>query len=315
MFTLLCNSQSNKFVLNLQSIDELRQRLLCTTIELESLKVEASEVMRKQKEDIKHLIDLLNMAYKERDEAKDQLQKLLNKLLPSNSALLHPILLQTKLESPLVIPMKANSSITESNSLSDTYNHQSHGGSSPVDSFLDAVTSPDFSSINMADSSHINYMNKTYVQDYTGAMSTGLVSASVPKIDPADAAIDSLINGKVLPQKGKLLQAVTEAGPLLQTLLVAGPLPQWRNPPPLQNFKIPPFSIEGGEISITIDQKPAVNASSGARRPLSLSSYPDLSRGSSQMCSASVLNYNNGASGSGLGSCWPLNSAKRQRFH
>ncbi|KAJ9188950.1 hypothetical protein P3X46_000299 [Hevea brasiliensis] len=296
-----------------ESNDELRQKLLYTTIELESLKAEASEEMRKHKEYVKHLIGLLKIAYKERDEAKDLLQKLLNKLMPSNSAQLHPTVPQAQPESPLVIPMKANSSITESNSLSDTYNHQSHG-SSPVDSFFDAVTSPDFSSMNMADSSHINFVNKTYVQEYTGSMSTGLVSASVPKIDPADAAIDSLINGKVLPQKGKLLQAVTEAGPLLQSLLVAGPLPRWRNPPPLQHFKIPPFSIKESETAIPINPKPAANSNSVAQKPMNSSSYPDMSRGSSQMCSASMLNFNSGASGSVLGSFWPLNSAKRQRF-
>ncbi|KAJ9178238.1 hypothetical protein P3X46_010138 [Hevea brasiliensis] len=294
-----------------ENIDELRQKLLCTTVELESLKVEASEEMRKHKEDVKHLVDLLKMAYKERDEAKEQLQKLLNELMPSNSAELHTILPQPQPKSPLVIPLKANSSITESNSLSDTYNHQSHG-SSPVDSFFDAITSPDFSSINMAGTSHIKFGNKTYVEEYTGSMSTGLVS---PSVNPADAAIDSLVNGKVLPQKGKLLQAVTEAGPLLQTLLVSGPLPQWRNPPPLQHFNIPPFSINGCEIANTIDKKPAANANSGAQKPQSLSSYPDMSRGSSQMCSVSMLNFTNGASGSGLGSCWPLNSGKQQGFH
>ncbi|KAF2295796.1 hypothetical protein GH714_034024 [Hevea brasiliensis] len=279
-----------------ENIDELRQKLLFTTIELESLKVQATEEMRKHEEDVKHLIDLLKMAYKERDEAKDQLQKLLNKLMPFNSDELHIIVPQAQPESPLVIPMKANSSVTESNS-----------GSSPV-------TSPDFSSINMADSTHINFVNKAYVQEYTGSLSTGLVTPSVSKIDPADAAIDILINGKVLPQKGKLLQAVTDAGPLLQTLVVGGSLPRWRNPPPLQQFKIPPFSIEDCETANTINQKQAANANSGAQKPQSLSSYLAMSRGYSRICSGSILNFTSGASGSGLGSCWPLNSGKRQKL-
>ncbi|KDP44187.1 hypothetical protein JCGZ_05654 [Jatropha curcas] len=274
-----------------ESVDELRQKLLCTTIELEAFKGEANEEIRKHKEDKKHLIDLLKMAYKERDEAKDQLQKLINKLLPSNSTDINQIILQPQPGSPLVIPMKANSSITESNSLSDTYN---------------AVTSPDLSSMNMADSGHIDFVNKAYVQEYNT-----FVSPIVPKIDPADAAIDSLVNGKNLPQKGKLLQAVTEAGPLLQNLIVAGPLPRWRNPPPLQTFRIPPVSIKGCE-------KAVANANSAAQKPLNSISYPDMCRGSSQMCSASVLNFaTGGASSSGLdsGYGWPLNSAKRQRFH
>ncbi|KAJ6895053.1 hypothetical protein NC651_021510 [Populus alba x Populus x berolinensis] len=123
-------------------------------------------------------------------------------------------------ESPLVMPAKANSSITESNSLSDTYNHQSHG-SSAVDSLLDAVSSPDFSSINMADSCHMGFVDKTLVQDYNGSIPTGLVAPAMAKIDPADDVIDKFAKGRVLPQKGKLLQAVMDTGPLLQTLLLA----------------------------------------------------------------------------------------------
>ncbi|GAV57875.1 DUF1635 domain-containing protein, partial [Cephalotus follicularis] len=184
-----------------QGIDELNQKLLYTTFELESVKMEATEEMRKHKEDIKHLLNLLKIAYQERDEARDQLQKVLNKfIMPSSPAELHPILPYIQPGSPAVVmPTKANSSITESNS-------HSHG-SSPVESLFDAVTSPD-------------------------------------NIDPATAVIDNLVEGKSLPQKGKLLQAVLDAGPLLQTLLVAGPLPQWRNPPPLQTFKFPPVSIK-----------------------------------------------------------------------
>ncbi|KAJ0083198.1 hypothetical protein Patl1_30854 [Pistacia atlantica] len=183
--------------------------------------MEANEALRKHKEEVKHLLNLLKVAYQERDEAKDQLQKLLT--------------------------TKANSSITESNSQSDTYNPQSHG-SSPVDSFFDAVSSPDFSNIKMADSRNLNFVNQPFVR--------------VTKIDPVAAVLDSLVKGKTLPPKGKLLQSVMEAGPLLQTLLVAGPLPRWRNPPPLQPFKIPPFSIKGS-----------------------------MSRVSSQMCSTSMLNF------------------------
>ncbi|KAK1426268.1 hypothetical protein QVD17_14938 [Tagetes erecta] len=45
---------------------------------------------------------------------------------------------------------------------------------------------------------------------------------------------------KVLPEKGKLLEAVMKAGPLLQNLLLAGPLPHWRHPPPpLEAYQIP----------------------------------------------------------------------------
>ncbi|CAK7331642.1 unnamed protein product [Dovyalis caffra] len=299
-----------------ESFDELKQKLVYTSVELESLKVEAKEEMRKHEEYVKHLFNLLKMANQERDEAKGQLQKLLNKLMLSTTAELLPILPQAQPESPLVMPAKANSSITESNSLSETYNHQSHG-SSPVDSLFDAVTSPDFSSINMADSSHMGFVNKTLVPEYNGSIPTGLVAPAMAKIDPADIAIDSFVKGKVLPQKGKLLQAMMETSPLLQTLLLAGPLPRWRNPPPLQPFKIPPVSIGGCETP-----NRTANSSCHAQQPLASSPNIDLSRGSSQMCSASILDFATGASDSGISNGWLLNSGaihqiparKRQRF-
>lgn len=50
----------------------------------------------------------------------------------------------------------------------------------------------------------------------------------------------NLGEGKPLPEKGKLLEAVMEAGPLLHNLLLAGPLPQWQHPPPpLNSIEIP----------------------------------------------------------------------------
>ncbi|KAL4342645.1 hypothetical protein GQ457_08G001020 [Hibiscus cannabinus] len=67
----------------------------------------------------------------------------------------------------------------------------------------------------------------------------------VSNIDSATVVINDIAKWRTLPQKGKLLQAVTEAGPLLQTLILSGPLPCWRNPPPLQAFKIPSVSLKG----------------------------------------------------------------------
>nr|GMD15803.1 UDP-galactose/UDP-glucose transporter 5B-like [Ipomoea batatas] len=184
--------------MNLQTMDELKQKLLYSTFELERFKAESSEEMRKSKEYVKQLVELLKVACKERDEARDQLQKLLGTAA-----------------SVVVLPAtKANSGVTESNSLSETYNTQ---GSSPVESFLDAVSSPELLNNSTVDSS---------------------------AMDQAAMAIEGLAKGKCLPQKGKLLQAVLEAGPLLQTLLVAGPLPRWRNPPQLKAFHIPPLCFE-----------------------------------------------------------------------
>ncbi|CAI0451868.1 unnamed protein product [Linum tenue] len=198
-------------------MDEVKQSLLYKTLELESFKSEANAKLSKCREEMTQLIDLLKLAYQERDDAKAQLQKLLHKIIPSE---MNPIL---QPDSPIVVQGKANSSITESNSLSETYNPQYSHSSSPVDSFFhDAAVSP----------------------------------VVAVKIDPIDAVIDELVKGKALPQQGRLLQTVMEAGPLLNTLLVAGPLPRWRNPPKLQTFKIPPVSIKGCDGSSKIQAVP-----------------------------------------------------------
>ncbi|XP_021820346.1 uncharacterized protein LOC110762059 [Prunus avium] len=295
-----------------ESTDELKQKLLFTTLELESVKTLATDEIRKSEENVNNLLNLLKVAYKERDDARAQLHKLLNKIMPSNP-IEAPINMfpHVQPESPLVIPTKANSSITESNSLSETYNHQSHG-SSPVESLFDAVSSPEFSNINMADSGNIAFVKQQQqqplVQEFNDSMSSGVASSGMTKTDPASVVIDNFVRGKTLPQKGKLLQAVMEAGPLLQTLLVAGPLPRWRNPPPLQSFKIPPVSIKGCEAA-SFNQKPVANPSYGVHnKPLSFASYPEMSRGFSQTCSASMLNFNNGASGSCLNNARLLTS-------
>lgn len=300
-----------------ENFDALKLKLQYTTIELESVKMEANEQIKKYKEEVKHLLNLLKLAYQERDDARDQLQKLLDKLMPSSPTELQPILPQPQSESLLMVAAKANSSITESNSLSH--------GSSPVDSFFDAVTSPDFSSINMAESGSMGFVNQPFVQEYNGSVSvsTGLVSSGVTKDDPAATVIDDLAKGKTLPQKGKLLQAVMEAGPLLQTILVAGSLPQWRNPPPLQTFKIPPVSIKGCD-SKTADQKPAANPNRTIVQKRLNSPYPEMSCSPRQVCSAAMLNFASSVSASGMSSSQlfgagagvytQITAGKRQKF-
>ncbi|KAK4356566.1 hypothetical protein RND71_025537 [Anisodus tanguticus] len=210
---------------NQETVDEMRHKLLYTNLELEQLKAEKTDEMRKNKEYMKQLIQLLNMVCQERDEARDQLEKLLNKL-----------------DSPNFVKVtKANSSTTESNSLHN---------SSPINSFFDTVSSPEFSNNNnnnMADSNEVAYMNQSLSHDCNVRFSDNYV----PQVDKATLVIDNLVKGKTLPQQGKLLKAVIESGPLLQTLIVAGSLPQWRNPPQLKSFNIPTFSIKGRESNIS----------------------------------------------------------------
>ncbi|XP_060215930.1 uncharacterized protein LOC132643517 [Lycium barbarum] len=268
-----------------ETMDEMRQKFLYTSLELEKLKVQMSEKMMKNKEYVKQLIQLLKMVCQERDEARDQLQKLLNKL-----------------DNPLVKATKANSSITESNSLSETYNYQSHY-SSPVESFFDAVSSPEFSNINMADSNPVTYVNQPLAND-------NYVPQLAPKVDNATLVIDSYVKGKTLPQQGKLLKAVLEAGPLLQTLLVSGQLPQWRNPPQLKSFNIPPVSIKGCQSEIS-NQNLGANLSYISSRSFHSQPYFDMSCGSPQMLSTPMLNFGNSA-GANIGSSVHL--GKRQRL-
>ncbi|MCE3051293.1 hypothetical protein HAX54_049351 [Datura stramonium] len=252
-------------------MDEMRQKFLYTSLELEKLKVQMSEEMMKNQEYVKQLIQLLKMVCQERDEARGQLQKLLNNL-----------------DNPLVKATKANSSITESNSLSETYNYQS------VESFFDAVSSPEFSNMNMADSNPVAYVNQLPL-----AHDNCRPPRVAPKVDKASLVIDSFVKGKPLPQQGKLLQAVLEAGPLLQTLLVSGQLPQWRNPPQLKPSNIPPVSIKWCE-SDTSNKNLGANLIYPASRSLHSQPYFDMSCGSSQMVSTSMLNFANSASASCL---------------
>ncbi|XP_038690324.1 uncharacterized protein LOC119989090 [Tripterygium wilfordii] len=75
------------------------------------------------------------------------------------------------------------------------------------------------------------------------AMTTSLAADPSHQLPIPKEAL-GLLEGKSLPDKGKLLRAVMEAGPLLQTLLLAGPLPQWQHPPPpLNATEIPPVTI------------------------------------------------------------------------
>ncbi|KAH0777400.1 hypothetical protein KY290_008811 [Solanum tuberosum] len=179
-----------------QTVDELRQKLLYTNVELEELKAYKNDEMKKNKEYVKQLIQMLKIVCEERDEARVQIQKLLNKI-----------------DSIVMInSTKANSSsITDqSNCLSsETYNY--HNPSPNIDSFFDSVASPECSN-NMAYDHNVD----------------SCVTQLAPKVE---LIIENLVKGKTLPQQGKLLQAVVETGPILQTLLVSGQLPQWRNPP------------------------------------------------------------------------------------
>ncbi|KAL1817172.1 hypothetical protein ACET3Z_019746 [Daucus carota] len=310
-----------------ENINELKQHLLYTSIELESVKAEAGEQMQIHKEYEKQSLQLLKMVIQERDEAREQLHKLLNKLMAcdsraQNTDLLTNVVPQRSPESPLVNPVIPNLSTTESNSFSEPYNYHSYD-SSPVSSFFEPVLSPELSNISSPAGDLSNKMkiaNQAYIQDYKNTISTTIVPPS--GASKADQLIDNLVKGKTLPQQGNLLQSVLKAGPLIQTLLVSGPLPTWRNPPPPHTFHIHPLTGKTRDV-VTSTQKPtglAVHA-----LPNNPQSYVEMPRESSQVACNSVLNFQDAASrsclrtGSQMISPGPYGNSsfptiKRQRF-
>ncbi|XP_042429362.1 uncharacterized protein LOC122016196 [Zingiber officinale] len=201
-----------------ESVEELKHKLLCATLELESLRTNAKEEMKKNEESINQLLQLLQVITHERDEAREQLQLLITKI--------------TQPESPPMRQTRASSSITESDSLSGTPKKDPSYGGSPRHSLFNVAASPELPSMKL--------QCQEREQDMASAVINGLVT-------------------KPLPQKGNLLQAVLEAGPLLQTLLLAGPLPQWRNPPPLHQFQVPPVSAIAHNSS-SLSQKVVTSA-------------------------------------------------------
>ncbi|XP_076944852.1 uncharacterized protein LOC143615667 [Bidens hawaiensis] len=216
-----------------ENVDELKQKLVYTTLELEAVKAKSHEEMKKKMELTKQLLQSLKIVCQERDEAKDQLQKLLNKIMPSNDHLIR------NNQVPLMTPVKTNSSTTESNSVSEPHNRSS----SPVESPFNPISSPEFLNIN----------------DQNGLV-------NVQKVDQATLVMEGMIKGKALPQKGNLLEAVVEAGPLLQTLLLSGPLPTWRNPPSLKTFHIPSMTTAVDHVTTT--QKVDVGDHNKLRSPM-----------------------------------------------
>lgn len=283
-----------------QSFIELKHKLLCTIFELESTKTEAKEEMMRSEENIKQLLQLLKMAYMERDEARGQLQSLLNNGSPSALIKNHPMLPHAQ---PVSLPpeiTKANSCFKKFDDLSGSYSYCP----SPLDCLLDAILPTRLSlPTEMADSSTLG----------ASEQSVDIVSAEAGMIDRASTVIDKLVKRKPLPQKGGFLKAVMEAGPLLQTLLLAGPIPRWQNPPPMQNRQIPviPIPIKEGAACL-LDHKSTVNSNCTA--PITVNtSYLEISHGYFQNSSSSVSSSVHG-SGSFLNRECPSSAATDSGF-
>ena len=257
-------------------------KLQYMTYELECTRRETDEEIQKNNEQIKKLLQLLQIACKERDEAKSQLKKF-QQILALNQK---PINISAPFspDSPLLtnnFPSKPNSSITESSSFSQSL------VSSPI---VDSISSPDSNNIVFSKPQMIVTQTPTKI------------------VDQESLIIANLANGRPLPSKGNLLQAVLEAGPLLSTLMVAGSLPQWRNPPGVLTHQIPPVNLKlKGCIGASTDTNTNTNTNTQAHMNTS-SCVPNgnsttqmynrnvpYSNGTLGMCPISMLDFGSGS--------------------
>ncbi|URE46707.1 hypothetical protein MUK42_25455 [Musa troglodytarum] len=184
-------------------------------------------------EDLRHKLTCINMKLEElrtnthdEDEARNQLQLLLNQIGQPSVAGLPRVLPHPPTDASPLLQAIGSSNISDD--LSETAHPSQRYVSSPVESFVGAtaVTSPELSTGNMGDSCR------------------RVSSSSMGKHDQASAVINSLAMEGKRPESGRFVQAVLQAGPLLQTLMVAGKLPQWRNPPPpLRHLPVPSVAI------------------------------------------------------------------------
>ncbi|KAK3228354.1 hypothetical protein Dsin_000235 [Dipteronia sinensis] len=193
-------------------MEELRNTLLYTTLELETTIVSAKEEIARRELELIHVKDVLNRTLKEKNDAQIKYQKLI----------LENQTLQQQLQKQKQKQNQEKADLPSSGSASSSEDHESKSSDS------------DDSTKNFAALSPVVLLDPILLPQQTF-----LPEALLP-----EAAFDKLIAEKPLPEKGRLLKAVMEAGPLLQTLLLAGPLPQWQHPPPqLDTIEIPPVAI------------------------------------------------------------------------
>ncbi|KAK9124129.1 hypothetical protein Sjap_013731 [Stephania japonica] len=206
-----------------KGVEELRHSLLCTTLELETTRMEALEEMKRREDQLNQLKYLLDKTMKERDEAQATCQRLmLDKLVILQQLQLQHHQNQTTFGTTTTTTTTTTPPISGVSSIEDEARRggDSNAGLSSSDCEDSIVSSP--------------------VIDPVPQPPPPTTLLSHMLIPPAM----QLTPEKPLPEKGKLLQAVMKAGPLLQTLLLAGPLPQWRHPPPpLDSFEIPPVAV------------------------------------------------------------------------
>lgn len=147
-----------------QSPDELKHLLIYTTLELESTRLNAKDEIKRHEETARQLMQLLHITCKERDEAREQCQKLQEKLIHRGLADLHSGLSTMPPDSPAGRSLRGDSTITECDSISGTYKHHSFV-SSPGQSIFDAVSSiQEPSKLNLTDSSSMDLLQQPFFE-------------------------------------------------------------------------------------------------------------------------------------------------------
>lgn len=227
--------------------------------------MEAHAKIKKYEETVKHLYKLLKKVCEERDDARDHLQLLMRNLQEStpadtNSTIPHACLQYKKTKPSL-------NSTKGSDSSSKVFSNHS------CDLSLSTLQANE------------KHSSMDLLPKQPNHIKADMSASRDKMIDSASLVIDKLVCGKSLPQKGKLLQTVTETGPLLHTLLVA-PVPQWQNPPPLCSSCLPLSGNKDNSSCTNMnDDKASVNPNESVPTSLSLA-FTGNSHGPSQMSSA-----------------------------
>lgn len=191
-----------------KGMDELRQTLMLTTMELENTRLKAQEELKMREDQILQLKDMLNRAINDKNEAQEKCQRLL----------LEKLLFQQQPQQQYQQLQLVQQQFQQTGPLSGVSSIEDE----PIRKGLDSTNNNGFSS-----------------SDCDESIVSSPVMDSIQQ-PPQQEDLPILID-KPLPENGKFLQAVMKAGPLLQTLLLAGPLPQWRHPPPpMDSYEIPP---------------------------------------------------------------------------
>eukprot|EP00252_Welwitschia_mirabilis_P021341 TRINITY_DN5460_c0_g1_i1.p1 TRINITY_DN5460_c0_g1~~TRINITY_DN5460_c0_g1_i1.p1 ORF type:complete len:542 (-),score=124.24 TRINITY_DN5460_c0_g1_i1:59-1684(-) len=144
-----------------QNPEELKHLLFRLSFELESTRLAAKDEIRRYEEYSRQLVNLLNVTCQERDEAREQCQKLQEKLLQRGLSDPHSGLSNGQPDSPAGRSLKGDSSVTECDSISGTYKHHSFA-SSPGQSIFDTSSMQEPSKPNIDDSSAVELLQNPY---------------------------------------------------------------------------------------------------------------------------------------------------------